>query len=59
MLVLVLVLALQTRAFDVSKASSMLPTYSEKDLEMYLSYLEKTAEASAWPKEKWGSDTAT
>ena len=41
------------RAFDVSKASSMLPTYSEKDLEMYLSNLEKTAEASAWPKEKW------
>ena len=41
------------RAFDVSKASSMLPTYSEKDLEMYLSNFEKTAEASAWPKEKW------
>ena len=48
----VAMICFDVRAFDLSKASSMLPTYSEKDLEMYLSNFEKTADASAWPKDK-------
>jgi transposase InsO family protein len=41
------------RGFDVHKASAMLPHYEERDVEMYLSNFEKTAQVSDWPRDKW------
>ena len=35
------------------KASAVLPHYDERKVEMYLSYFEKTAEVSGWPRDKW------
>ena len=39
--------------FDVHKASAVLPHYDEREIEMYLSNFEKTAEVSGWPRDKW------
>ena len=39
--------------FDVHKASAVLPHYDEREIEMYLSNFEKTADVSGWPRDKW------